>query len=50
MAALITFVGNTTASAIALLQEIKTTTFVNHLARNVSNALSIQEDLDRHLR
>ena len=50
MAALITFVGSTTASAIALLQEIKTSTFVNHLARNVSNALSIQEDLDRHLR
>jgi hypothetical protein len=38
-----------TASAIALSQEVKSAIFVNHLAKNVTNVLSIQEDLDRHL-
>lgn len=36
--ALITLIATTTASAIALMQEVKTATFVNHLAENVSNA------------
>ena len=49
IAALITLLASTTASAIALTQEVKTATFVNHLAKNVTNVLSIQEDLDRHL-
>ena len=32
------------------LLSVKTATFVNYLAKkNVTNALSIQEDLDRHL-
>ena len=39
---------STTAYAIALTQEVKTPSFVNHLAKNVTNVLSIQEDLDRH--
>ena len=49
IAALITLIASTTASAIALTQEVKTANFVNHLAKNVTNVLSIQEDLDRHL-
>ena len=40
IAALITLIASTTASAIALTQEVKTATFVNHLAKNVTNALS----------
>ena len=48
IAALITLIASTTA-AIPLTQEVKTATFVNHLAKNVTNVLSIQEDLDRHL-
>jgi hypothetical protein len=49
IAPLIKLIASTTA-AIALTQEVKTATFVNHLAKkNVTNALSIQEDLDRHL-
>ena len=44
IAALITLIPSTTASAIALTQEVKTATFVNHLAKNVTNVLSIQED------
>jgi hypothetical protein len=47
--ALIAVIANTTASVFALTQEVKTTTFVNNLARNVTDALSIQEDLDRFL-
>lgn len=35
-AALITLMASTTA-AIALTQEVKTTTFVNHLAKSVTN-------------
>lgn len=38
-----------TASATALMQEVKTATFVSHLAENVTNVLNIQEDLDRGL-
>jgi Na+/H+ antiporter NhaC len=34
IAALITLIASTTASAIALIQEVKTATFVNHLAKN----------------
>ena len=49
IAALITLRASTTASAIALTQEVKTATFVNYLAKYVTNALSNQEDLDRHL-
>ena len=45
-AALIPLIGSTTVSAIALIQEIKTANFVNHLAKNVTNVLSIQKDLD----
>ena len=48
IAPLIKLIASTTA-AIALTQEVKTATFVNHLAKNVTNVLSIQEDLDRHL-
>ena len=33
IAALITLIASTTASAIALTQEVKTATFVNHLAK-----------------
>ena len=47
-AALITLIASTTASAITLTQ-VKTATFANHLTKTVSNALSIQEDLDRCL-
>ena len=47
--ALITLIARTTALAIALTQEVKTASFVNHLAKYVTNALSNQEDLDRHL-
>ena len=47
IAALIALIASTTASAIALTQEVKTANFVNHLAKNVTNVLSIQEDLDR---
>lgn len=49
IAALITLIPSTTASAIALTQEVKTATYVNYLAKYVTNALSNQEDLDRHL-
>ena len=45
--ALIIFIASTTASA--LTKEVKTDTFVNHLGKNVTNVLSIQEDLDRCL-
>ena len=48
IAALIKLIFNTTA-AIALTQEVKTATYVNYLAKYVTNALSNQEDLDRHL-
>ena len=48
IAALITLIASTTASAITLTQ-VTTATFVNHLAKNATNVLSIQEDLDRHL-
>ena len=48
IAALITLRASTTASAITLTQ-VKTATFANHLTKTVSNALSIQEDLDRRL-
>ena len=48
-AALVALIAGTTASAIASTQEVKTAPFVNHLSNNVTNALSIQEDLDRHL-
>jgi hypothetical protein len=48
-AALITVTASTTASAIVLMQEVKTATFVNHLAKDNTNALSTQEDLDRCL-
>ena len=37
------------ASAIALIQEVKTATFANHLVKNVTNSLSILEDLDRNM-
>ena len=47
--ALITLIASTTASEIVLIREVKTTTFVNHLAKIVTNVLSIQKDLDRHL-
>ena len=40
IAALITLIASTTASAIALTQEVKTATFVNHLAKNVTNVKS----------
>jgi len=36
-------------SALALAQEVQTASFVNHLAKNVTNALSTLEDLDRQL-
>ena len=49
IAALITLIASTTASAIALTQEVEIATFVKHLAKYVTNVLSIQEDLDRHL-
>jgi hypothetical protein len=49
IAALITLIAGTTASAIALTQEVEIATFVKHLAKYVTNVLSIQEDLDRHL-
>ena len=49
IAALIALIASTTASAIALTQEVKTTNFANHLAKNVTNVLSIKEDLDSHL-
>jgi hypothetical protein len=42
IAALITLIANATASAIALMQELKIATFVNHLAKKkITNALSI---------
>ena len=40
IAALITLIASTTASANALTQEAKTATFVNHLAEKVTQALS----------
>ena len=40
IAALITLIASNTASAIALTQEVKTATFVNHLAKNVTNVKS----------
>lgn len=33
IAALVTLIASTTASAIALTQEVKTATFINHLAK-----------------
>ena len=36
-------------STIAWIQEVKTTIFANHSAKTATNALSIQEYLDRHL-
>ena len=48
-AALITLIASTTASAIALTQEVKTPTLVNNLAKTVTYLLYNQEDLDRHL-
>lgn len=35
--ALTTLIATTTASALALMQEVKTAIFVNHLAENVAN-------------
>ena len=35
IAGLIKLIASTTASAIALIQEVKTANFVNHLAKNV---------------
>ena len=48
IAGLSTLRTSTTASAIALTQQGKTSTF-NQLAKSVTDALSIQEDLERHL-
>jgi len=47
IAALVTLIASATASAVALMQEVKTATFVNYLAKNVTNALCIQKGLDR---
>jgi hypothetical protein len=47
--ALIELIASTTASAIALTQEVKTPTLVNNLAKTVTYLLYNQEDLDRHL-
>lgn len=41
-AVLIILIASTTASVIALTQEVKMATFVNHLAKNVTAVLSIQ--------
>ena len=51
IAALIALIASTINSTIALAQEVNTATLVNHLAKkkNVTNVLSIQEDLGRHL-
>jgi hypothetical protein len=49
IAALIKLIASTTA-AITLTQEVKTATFINHLAKNVINVPSILGDLDRHLK
>jgi hypothetical protein len=51
IAALIALIASTITFAIALAQEVNTATLVNHLAKkkNVTNVLSIQEDLGRHL-
>ena len=40
IAVLIALIASTKASAIALTQEVKTATYVNQLAKNVTNALS----------
>ena len=47
--ALIAVIASVAASATALTQSIHTTTFVNNLATNVSNALGTQESIDRKL-
>ena len=49
VAALITLIARATTSSLALAQEVQTASSVNHLAENVTNALSIEEDLDRWL-
>jgi hypothetical protein len=50
VAALVTLIASTTP-VIALMQEVKAAIFVNHLAKKkeITNTLSIQEDLYRHL-
>lgn len=45
IAALITLIAGTPVSVVALIQEIKTAIFVNHLAKIFTNVTSIQEDL-----
>ena len=46
---LITLIASATTSSLALAKEVQTSSYVNHLAENVTNALSIQENLDRQL-
>ena len=45
--ALIIFLASAATSVLALAKEVQTSSFVHHLAENVTNALHIQEDLDR---
>ena len=49
-AALITLIASATTFALALVQVVQIASFVNHLAEIITNALSIQEDLDRGLK
>ena len=44
---LIIFLASAATSALALAKKVQTSSFVHHLAENVTNALHIQEDLDR---
>ena len=47
--ALITLIARATTSSLALAQEVQTASSVNHLAENITNALSIQEELNTWL-
>ena len=42
VAALITLIASATTSVLALAQEVHTASVVNHLAENITNALSIE--------
>ena len=47
--ALVTLIASSITEALTLAQSVKTATFVNNLAQNVSVTLGTQEDIDKKL-
>ena len=42
-------IASASTSELALAKEVQMASFDNHLLENVTNVLSMQDDLDRHL-